>query len=318
MSSESGNIFELEKQLHEQYAINNNSNSGAFVSLISALLVAMTAYGYVLYHYRIGECNDLPLIYLVAFVACAVMTLLYCVCVQIGAGQRMEQFVTFSIRAKYYDGKTDSYTSIYPSKYYPFGKSFCSFVQGMYNLLSRALLIANFLISGSVCLLADGPYHIMFGICGVLIAFCFLYKYCKFRKYKKREFDEYEKHRTFIKQIDPTYKFKVFNCCDFVCKLLMSIFLICSFVLVVMLIISHPIKRNCQNKVVTVRLDKDLDSVIMNVTSRIDSLSVQLNSNFKELNKTIKSTSVKNNKSNDIMLLHYSSTKQVINETTNE
>lgn len=318
MSDKNGNIFELEKQLHEQYAINNNSNSGAFISLISALLIAMTGYGYVLYSYRICECNDLPMVYLSAFVASVVMLLLYCICIDLGAGQRMEQFVTFSIRAKYYSGKIDAYTSIYPNKYFPFGKTSCSFVQGIYNLLSTAILITICVIAGSVYLLAEGLFYITFGICGILICFCYLYRFCKFRRYKKREFDEYEKHKCFLKRIEPTYKFKLFDCCDYVCKLIMGIFFICSFVLAIMLIISHPIKRDCQNEIVTVRLDKNLDSIIMNVTSRIDSLSVQLNSNFKELNKTIKSTGVKNNKSNDIMLLHYSSTKQVINEKPNE
>ena len=44
----SDRIFELEKQLHEQYAVNNNSNSGTLISLLSTLLVAITGYGYVL------------------------------------------------------------------------------------------------------------------------------------------------------------------------------------------------------------------------------------------------------------------------------
>ena len=46
-------IFELEKHLHEQYAINNNSNSDILISLISALLISFTGYGYVLYQYCI-------------------------------------------------------------------------------------------------------------------------------------------------------------------------------------------------------------------------------------------------------------------------
>ena len=47
---------ELELQLHEQYAINNNANVSSFIAMIGALIIAFTGYGYVLYQYLMGEC----------------------------------------------------------------------------------------------------------------------------------------------------------------------------------------------------------------------------------------------------------------------
>ena len=62
-------IFELEKQLHEQYAVNNNSNAGILISLISALFVAFSGYGYVLYQYSLCTCCKTPILYLSALAA---------------------------------------------------------------------------------------------------------------------------------------------------------------------------------------------------------------------------------------------------------
>ena len=95
-------IFELEKQLHEQYAVNNNSNAGILISLISALLISFTGYGYVLYQYRTGECFDFVIVNLAAIIVMAVMAILCCISINLGAGQRMEQFITIAIRKKHY------------------------------------------------------------------------------------------------------------------------------------------------------------------------------------------------------------------------
>jgi hypothetical protein len=46
-------IFELERQLHEQYAINNNSNLSSIIALMTALLAIFGVYGYVFIHTNI-------------------------------------------------------------------------------------------------------------------------------------------------------------------------------------------------------------------------------------------------------------------------
>lgn len=188
-------IFELEKQLHEQYAVNNNSNAGILVSLISALLISFTGYGYVLYQYSIGECA-IGIVNLAAITVMGVMTLIYFISVNLGAGQRMEQFITFGIRAKYYHNKTEQYNSIFPRDYHPFNKKYFDFVQGMYNTWTK---VALFAIIGVCCCDATISYHdcgVSAKTCGTIniivqaiacVILCLSYRYHKFAKYLKRE-----------------------------------------------------------------------------------------------------------------------------------
>lgn len=192
-------IFELEKQLHEQYAVNNNSNAGILVSLISALLISFTGYGYVLYQYSIGECA-IGMVNLAAITVMGVMTLLYCISVNLGAGQRMEQFITFGIRVKYYQDKPDEYRKVFPSGYTPFDKDFWNFVQGIYNMWTKATIIAIFAIS-VIHYYATNTVGIV-SILGLLfIIVSLLYRCWKYKDYAKREKVEREKHRAFIAQI---------------------------------------------------------------------------------------------------------------------
>lgn len=196
-------IFELEKQLHEQYAVNNNSNAGILISLISALFVAFSGYGYVLYQYSLCACCKTTILYLSALAASMVMSLLYCICIHLGAGQRMEQFITFAIRVKHYgltksqdkedleyEQRINRYEEIYPEDYHPFNKGMNNFVQGIYGLLSKAFIIALYAIVFSLCVIAkeDIVYCPIF-LCYVLLLHLLLikYKFDKYIKYKERE-----------------------------------------------------------------------------------------------------------------------------------
>lgn len=187
--------FELEKQLHEQYAVNNNSKSGTLTSLIGSFLIVMTGYGYVLYQYFTGEHIADEFVQFVAIVAAAVMTLLYFICVYLGVDQRMEQFVTFAIRIKHYNLTNDmkEYRDVYPDKYHPCRKTFCNFVQGLYNLLSKALLlVVAFIIYSCLCFIECGRCFWIWGFVFVLAGV--VYRLLKYRKYKRREAAFMERH----------------------------------------------------------------------------------------------------------------------------
>ena len=180
-------IFELEKQLHEQYAVNNNSNAGILISLISALLISFTGYGYVLYQYSIGECA-IGIVNIAAVAVMFVMVLLYCISVNLGTGQRMEQFITFGIRVEHYQCKIERYKNIFPKGYTPFGKKYEDFVQGLYNIWTKVALftivgigLCNVLINWNAEII---PTIIQTAIC---IAVCLLYRGYKFSKYLDRE-----------------------------------------------------------------------------------------------------------------------------------
>lgn len=225
-------IFELEKQLHEQYAINNNSNSDILISLISALLISFTGYGYVLYQYCIGECDNVRLINLAAIMVMSVMVLLNCISVNLGSGQRMEQFITIAIRKKHY-GEYEKYNEIFPDGYHPFNKSYCSFVQGIYNVWSKVTMLA-ILGVGSCHLIILGckivcPIIISVIIC---IGLCIIYRCYKYKKYKDREKTCIEKFKHFLHDITDDRKY--FSFCNVVCSIvvatftLLSVWIICT------------------------------------------------------------------------------------------
>lgn len=227
-------IFELEKHLHEQYAINNNSNSDILISLISALLISFTGYGYVLYQYCIGECDNVRLINLAAIMVMSVMVLLNCISVNLGSGQRMEQFITIAIRKKAYGSNTDKYKEIFPDGYHPFNKDFCSFVQGIYNTWSIATQLAILGIGSSHLIILDCnivcPVIISVAIC---IGICIVYRCCKYKKYKEREKACIEKFKHFLHDITDDRKY--FSFCNVVCSIvvatftMLSVWIICTF-----------------------------------------------------------------------------------------
>lgn len=213
-------IIELEKQLHEQYAVNNNSNAGILISLISALLISFTGYGYVLYQYRTGECIDFVIVNLAAIIVMAVMMLLYCISTHFGAGQRIEQFITFGIRAKYYQNNIEQYNNIFPGGYTPFKKGYCDFVQGVYNMWSFVMIIAIFAVSIiHFYIVKDSCIVLPFGLIFIIVSL--LFRCCKYHKYIRREKVEYKKHETFISKIQ--HEDKIYNSSNSVCQIACSL-----------------------------------------------------------------------------------------------
>lgn len=141
----------MELQLHQQYAENNNANLGSIITLIVTLLAVFYGYGYVYLHSTLEfsdgfdflcecECKHFTLdaLLFTASAVYVVLGIIYYICFSQGLHQRMEQFITFAIRAKYYKKtKTDvapdgdsfpeslmdpSYHEIFPKGYHPFKK----------------------------------------------------------------------------------------------------------------------------------------------------------------------------------------------------
>lgn len=57
-SSSSSNVGDLENQLHEQYAVNNNSNATTLIAILSALAIGFAGYGYVVCNYYPYACAE--------------------------------------------------------------------------------------------------------------------------------------------------------------------------------------------------------------------------------------------------------------------
>ena len=126
--------FELEKHLHEQYAINTNAHTASFISFVVALLVLFGAFGYVYAHtlnvWSSSEYDQLSSIdsgYLLvpvqshglemtipqkdlftldqflglAIVVSCMLCFLACLSLQIGYSHRRDQVIIQEIRKKY-------------------------------------------------------------------------------------------------------------------------------------------------------------------------------------------------------------------------
>ena len=182
---------QLEKHLHEQYAINNNSKTSSLTAILAAVMVAFTAFGYVLYDSQ----NNIDLLLCASNAVMGVIVLLYIIAVYLGTDQRKEQFVSFAIRFKEY--KTDSdYNSIYPKNYNPFNKTFCNFVQGLYNLLSVALVCCLIVVViTTICAKErniDCPlFHCFWAVSSMYMLYYRFKKYQEYLKLEKEYKDKY-------------------------------------------------------------------------------------------------------------------------------
>ena len=155
---------ELERQLHEQYAINNNSNLSSIVTLFVALIAVFGGYGYIFIHSSLffnfeeiydGTNGQYSLDALI-FAAMAVFTVVYfmeSMCLYQGYHQRYEQFITYAIRCKYYKDNPECIRpKLYPSNYNPFNKKGKDIPQGLfgeflcYFCCLKILLIASLII----------------------------------------------------------------------------------------------------------------------------------------------------------------------------
>lgn len=179
---------QLEQQLHKQYAINNNSNVSSFVAMIGALMIVFTGYGYVLIKFKYPNAFNADLFDLITVVTVFVIAILYCIAVQLGSAQRMEQFITYAIRCKYYDNNPKKLGTIYPNGYAPFNKHITNYIQGVYNTITYILFIcsiATIILSGFY-VAWDFEWFVWL-LLSVIIYAMLQWNVCQFTKYKKRE-----------------------------------------------------------------------------------------------------------------------------------
>lgn len=202
---------ELELQLHEQYAINNNANVSSFIAMIGALIIAFTGYGYVLYQYLMGDvcCCKMAdaetMVHIATFAVLVVIFILYMVALNLGTGQRMEQFITFAIRQTAYKDKIDTYKEIYPKAYHPFNKTIWRFTQGMYNSLLYIFLIVYIIVCIYTALYVLDRPCCMFAYALLLVAMIIITCY-KYYSYIKREKEYVDKVLGFLTEIDKDFK----------------------------------------------------------------------------------------------------------------
>ncbi len=132
----------LELQLHEQYAINNNATLSSMLSLFVSMLATLGGYGYVFINstnrhlsHPVSATREIyttdDLIF-TTIAATIVLTAISGLCISTGYKGRMEQFVVYAIRKKYYT--KPEYYKVFPNGYQPFKKGcYTSPIQDPYN-----------------------------------------------------------------------------------------------------------------------------------------------------------------------------------------
>ena len=205
----------MELQLHEQYAQNNNANLGSNIALIVALLSVFYGYGYVYLHstncfcpywqMMIGRQFTLNALFLTVVATFFVIGILYYICFSQGIKQRMEQFISFAIRYKYFSKPqgadssvrggsievkmSDDYNRVFPEGYHPFkdlSKCCClqfprKLAQGLFGdllpIISASLiliivsLIPRIISNSNYCACHRVPIGIYIVLAVVLLAF---------------------------------------------------------------------------------------------------------------------------------------------------
>lgn len=146
---------EIELQLHEQYADNNNSYLGHIVTLVAGLFAVIAFYGNVFieashyfekiedYSYSLG---DLCIVAVCAYIALGIMAYL---CIYLGMHQRHEQFVVWAIRNKYYGYNYNSHF-IYSDDYVPFNKKGFENIKGLYGEFVKIISLVTLCITVSL------------------------------------------------------------------------------------------------------------------------------------------------------------------------
>lgn len=145
---------EMELQLHEQYAINNNAYVSCTLAFIGSVMAVLGAFGYVYLFssqetatsfgglVKHGNVYTIDALMLTADAAIIVLAVLFLFCLDRGAYQRKEQFIIHAIRCKYFDefnGDGGEKIKIFPSSYTPFYKSWIGFVQGVFGFMLKVI-----------------------------------------------------------------------------------------------------------------------------------------------------------------------------------
>lgn len=174
----------IESQLHEQFSINNNAKTTSFIAFLTALIAAFAGYGYVFYNCKTTNLlNGDEVLFYTTFAMHVVLCILHAVAMELGLGQRTNQFVIDNIRHKAYP---NGLNEIFPNKYQPDGKEFCDFIPGVYDVLTKSFFVVSLLLCFVSIFLIEKCCTCLFVISPIFMCInrCLLY-----RKYKNKEND---------------------------------------------------------------------------------------------------------------------------------
>jgi hypothetical protein len=225
-------LNEFEKQLHEQYAINNNAILRSVIVLACALIVVIGYFGFVFvnstaefsngfFRLRNDDGGFFMDVLLCSYVASSfILFVLARLCIYQGIAQRKEQFITYAIRTKYkmVDGgcEHDKSSKVLPNDYHPFGKNKIEVIQGLYGELLKVFKWVFYLLSIGIIVKVcsnmveyDSFYLLGFAecmVCIILVVFLRVALNC----YHNKQMYSYIKRQKEYNEINPKENLKSF------------------------------------------------------------------------------------------------------------
>lgn len=142
------NTFKLEKQLHEQYAINNNAKVSSFVTFTIALFALFGFFGYI-FAYSVPQFSEdgvfviqteystlytLEIFFIVSLIVNGILLFLSILSIYLGYSQRRDHLICYNIRKKHYAEESGSYKKIFGESYNPTKKNKCNFIPDYFNI----------------------------------------------------------------------------------------------------------------------------------------------------------------------------------------
>lgn len=220
-SDNKSEMFELEKQLHAQYATNASANTSSFFAFLVSILAVFYAFGYV-YIFNTNEfaCGDrlfciyknhmlftLDVLVCIALISIGLLTFLICYCLELAWQQRRDQLIIYNIRKEYFNDET--WKKIFGELYAPNVKNLYKFIPNLYRkfivLFGILELIIVVLVLYKLCetiscviiLIIMGVFIII-----IIIKPIIVYSMKKKFDYYKKKHQEFENNRNKEKQIN--------------------------------------------------------------------------------------------------------------------
>lgn len=179
--------FELAKQLHEQFAINENKRNNYVLSFISAISFVLTGFGFACWYF--SECHSLVFVG-ISLATGLILTLLSFISTHLGYSIRRDQIIISRIRKVYMN---EEYDKLFKNLYNPIGKKCVDFLISLYKIyvVFFIIMIVGVAAMSIVILSESNPNYIRF----VLITFaifiiCIILNVCNYyNKYKNIAID---------------------------------------------------------------------------------------------------------------------------------
>jgi len=141
---------ELENQLHQQLAENDNNRISTFLSFIVGIIALFGFYGYVYVNtYKRKWRFDANEFLLMAIITIGILCFFSILALNLGYSFRRDQFIVYKIRKKRYKNE-ENYKEIFGGIYTPFRKEYYNFIPGFYNFFYWLFSVSGIFIDVTI------------------------------------------------------------------------------------------------------------------------------------------------------------------------